>query len=160
MSVYQSFLRVIRAFLWLGCLIAGPTLAAPDAPKAFDVAIRVIAASPDAQFLIDPDLMPLAKDLKSLPFKKFKLLDAHRKSMNTGEKISFQFPGKAKKDERFLIVRSHGKQFDGKLRFQLSIKALKFDTLVAVPDGGTILVAGPVHESGVLLLAVTARQGK
>ena len=135
-------------------LWAQSTLAAPTAGKAFDVAIRIIAASPAPNYVIDPDLMPLAKDLKSLPFRKFKLLDAHKKSMDTGEKISFQFPGKGKRDERFLIVTSHGKQHDGKLRFQLTIKALRFDTLVAVPNGGTILVAGPVHKSDVLLLAM------
>ena len=160
MNVRKSFPPFMIALIGVGCFFAQPSLAAPSPQKSFDVAIRVIAASPDAKYLIDPDLMPLAKDLKSLPFKKFKLLDAHRKPMNTGEKMSFQFPGKGKKDDRFLVVTSHGKQLDGKLRFQLSIKALKFDTLVAVPDGGTILVAGPVHESGVLLLAVTARHGK
>jgi hypothetical protein len=118
----------------------------------------VIAASGSPNYIIDPALMPLAKDLKSLPFKKFKLLDSFQKSMDIGERISFQFPGKGKKDERFLIVTSHGKQFDGKLRFQLTIKALHFDTLVAVPDGGTILVAGPVHRADILMLAVTAKK--
>jgi hypothetical protein len=149
----------VLSFLVTG-LWSQSSWAGPAAGKAFDVAIRVITASPAPKYMIDPDLMPLAKDLKSLPFRKFKLLDSHQKSMNTGEKISFQFPGKGKRDERFLVVTSHGKQHDGKLRFQLTVKALRFDTLVAVPDGGTILVAGPVHQSDVLLLAVTARKGK
>jgi hypothetical protein len=60
-----------------------------------------------------------------------------------------------------LVVSAHGRHASGKLRFSLGIEALKFETLVAVPEGGTIIVGGPRGENGnAVLFAFTARTQK
>ena len=78
--------------------------------------------------------------------------------MREGERISLEIPTPKGGKKRFLQVAAHGRQAGGKLRFQLSIDAVKFDTLVAVPDGGTIFVAVPKGKGGpATLFAFTAR---
>ena len=152
----------MRTLLPVGAAVLFAMAAATSAiakPDRFAVEVKVIEAVPGpGPAAVDPRLKSLAKDLSSLPFKEVKLFDAHSTSINEGEKLSFEFPGKGK-EKRFLEVQAHGKQKGGKLRFQLSIDQLKFDTLVAVPEGGTIIVAGPKHEGRTLMFAVTAKGG-
>jgi hypothetical protein len=139
-------------------------LAAPgQGAERYVVELRVIEGVPGAagaSQTVDPKLAAFAKDLKALPFKQLKLLDAHTTAVRSGERIQLEIPGApgAKGPRRFLQVAAHGRQAGGKLRFELSIEALKFDTLVAVPDGGTIFVAVP-HAGAAnerLLFAFTA----
>lgn len=139
--------------------------AAPTANgDRFVVELRVIEGTNqgDGKQVIDPKLAVFAKDLKVLPFKELKLVDSHTTSVREGERISLEIPGGAKGGKkRFLQVAAHGRQAGGKLRFQLSIDAVKFDTLVAVPDGGTIFVAVPKNRGGpATLFAFTARSQK
>ncbi len=124
--------------------------------KKVNLEVRVIEAKQGSRLRIDPKLKALARDLKSLPFREYSLVDHHKKVMVAGERMSFQFPGPGKKEERFLVVNSQGEK-GGKLRFRLAIDALKFRTNVAVPDGGTIVVGGPRSKSGTVIFAVTAR---
>jgi hypothetical protein len=152
--------RILVAGLCMGLLASG-VARADDVVDRFEVQVRVIEASPGEKLWVDPSLLPLAQDLSTLPFKTFKLADQHVKTLAEGEKLTFQFPGHGKLDERFLIVTAHGQQKGGKLRFQLAIEALDFDTLVAVPDGGTIIVGGPSRTKNEnLLFAVTAKKQK
>ena len=149
-------------------LFAALTVLALQAPadpaERYLVELRVIEGTPGAAGAaqtVDPKLASFSKDLKALPFKQLKLLDAHTTAVRSGERIQLEIPpGKDQKGKRFLQVAAHGRQAGGKLRFQLSIEALKFDTLVAVPDGGTIFVAvprGAVAGGPALLFAFTAR---
>lgn len=138
--------------------------AAPAANgERFVVELRVIEGVPNSsessgKQIIDPRLATFAKDLKVLPFKELKLIDSHTTSVRKDERISLEIPGATKSGKkRFLQVASHGRQAGGKLRFQLSIDAVKFDTLVAVPDGGTIFVAVPKNGGPATLFAFTAR---
>jgi hypothetical protein len=147
----KALLVVVVA--WLGLALDARADAA-----AFEVQVRVIEAARAERFEVDPPILPLANDLKALPFQSFHLADQTQKSLRANERLQFQFPGQGKKDERFLVVTAHGEQKGGKLRFQLAIDALKFDTLVAVPNGGTILVAGPTKGEKTLIFAVTARK--
>ena len=130
----------VLSVLSLALLFALPAFAGDS-----KIEIRVIEATPGmGPKKVDKRLKKLARDLKPLPFKSFEVTDQHRKVMKPKERVSFQFPG-PKGEKRFLKVTSHGRQRGGNLRFQLSIQKLRFDTLVAVPDGGTILVGGPRH---------------
>ncbi len=145
---------------------AQPSLAAAPTEK-YVVELRVIeAVKGDAGDGVDVDkkLQGLAKDLKNLPFKKFDLKDEHTSLVQEGERVSLEIPvlsKKGKDKKRFLVVAAHGRQSGGKLRFSLGIEALKFDTLVAVPDGGTIIVGGPRGEGGnAVLFAFTAKAQK
>ena len=105
---------------------------------------------------VDKRLGSLAKDLSSLPFSQFELVDSHTKSLRKDERVSLEFPGK-KGEKRFLRVTNYGPQPGDKLGFQLQIPEMKFDTRVSVPNGGTILVGGPRHGSKTLVFAVSAR---
>ena len=147
------------ALALLPALVGTLALPAGAAKPKTRVEIRVIEATPGVTASPDVDeaLAPLAKDLKSLPFKEFKLRDAHQKNMAPNERVSFEFPGPGG-EKRFLVVSSHGEVRNGKQRIQLAIKELDFDTLVAVPDGGTILVGGPRHGKRTIFFAVTAKR--
>lgn len=147
----------LLSLLALFILVAAPPAEAAKARTR--VEIRVIEATPGpaANQKVDPKLKALARDFRSLPFQELKQRDAHRKVMSPGERVMFEFPG-PKGERRFLVVSSHGEQRGGKLRFQLAIPELKFDTLVAVPDGGTLLVGGPRHGDKTIFFAVTAHK--
>jgi hypothetical protein len=153
--------------LAFGFALAAPAHAqSAGASGRFLVELRVIEGTPYAagaegeKQVVDAKLAAFAKDLKALPFKELKLVDAHTTGVREGERISLEIPGVQKNGapkRRFLQVAAHGRQPGGKLRFQLSIDALKFDTLVAVPDGGTIFVAVPKTQGPAMLFAFTAR---
>ncbi len=148
---------LLLAFIATAGLCVLPVPAQAARGETFQVELRVLEAVPGAGPAdIDPKLQGLARDLKGLPFKSIRLFDHHSTSVVQGQRVSFEFPGK-QGQKRFLVVAAHGRQSGGKLRFQLSIDELKFDTLVAVPDGGTIVVAGPKHDGKTLMFAVTAK---
>lgn len=156
--------RVLLVSL-LALAAVSPVFAAAPSER-YVVELRVIEASKgDGEGTdVDKKLQGLAKDLKNLPFKKFDLKDEHTSLVQEGERVSLEIPvlsKKGKDKKRFLVVAAHGRQAGGKLRFSLGIEALKFDTLVAVPDGGTIIVGGPRGEGGnAVLFAFTAKAQK
>ena len=154
---HPAFLAVIGVVA--GLLVCAPVAAAGQAER-FVVEVRIIEGkSGEGAPSVDPRLSGLAKDLKNLPFKSFRLLDAHSSVLQAGEKVSVEIPGKAKTGKpRFLVLSAHGRQAGGKLRFQMGIEAVKFATLVAVPEGGTIIVGGPRGADGSgLMFAFTAK---
>jgi hypothetical protein len=146
------------------CLVSLAAKAAPStAAERYVVELRVIEGK-KGEGGIDPKLGALARDLRSLPFQSFQLKDAHTATLVDGERVSLEIPSTAlsrkvdKKGHRFLVVGAQGRQPSGKLRFSLGIEALRFETLVAVPEGGTIIVGGPRGDEGrAVLFAVTAR---
>ncbi|MBM4279385.1 MAG: hypothetical protein FJ137_01020 [Deltaproteobacteria bacterium] len=172
------------AILVVAVAVAAPSRAAPSSPPAtppapatasstpagaerYVVELRVIEGSREGSGEVDARLGALSRDLKSLPFRTFKLKDAHTSVVGDGERVGLEIPGAAlqqkpdKKARRFLVVSAHGRQPGGKLRFTLGIEALKFETLVSVPDGGTIIVGGPRGDNGnAVLFAFTARTQK
>jgi len=123
----------------------------------YEIGVRIITANPKGKRKIDRKLRPLKRDLKSLPFKRFIQKDAHKKILQSSEKVSVEFPSPKGKPQ-LLSIQAHGKQPNGKLEFTLAIAALKFKTRVALPDGGTLLVAGPKHKKETILFSITARE--
>ena len=156
--------RPILFLLTLGltCAITLPSrgyasdAVAPAKADGYEIGVRIITANPKGKRKIDKKLRPLKKDLKSLPFKRFIQKDAHKKVLQNSEKVSVEFPSPKGKPQ-LLSIQAHGKQPNGKLEFTLAIKELNFKTRVALPDGGTILVAGPKHKKDTVLFSVTAR---
>jgi hypothetical protein len=148
--------------------LALPARATPTpSSERYVVELRVIEGSRDGDGVVDAKLAALSRDLKSLPFKTFRLRDAQTSVVGEGERVSLEIPGAAlqqkadKKGRKFLVVSAHGRHAGGKLRFSLGIEALKFETLVAVPEGGTIIVGGPRGDNGnAVLFAFTARTQK
>lgn len=154
------------------CLLAALVLvvaapAAADTGEQYVIELRVIEGErgdTDSKPVVDKRLASLEKDLANLPFRSFTLKDSHTSLVQEGERVSLQIPDDGKRSKgkgRFLVVAAHGRQKGGKLRFTLAIDAVKFDTLVAVPDGGTIIVGGPRGVGGkALLFAFTAKAKK
>jgi len=126
-----------------------------QADESYGIEIRIISAQPDGAG-VDPALSRLSADLANLPFKSYKQLDFHARKVRKGETVTMQFPGPG---NRFLDVRANGTR-DGKHLFRLGIDALNFKTFVRIPDNGTLIVGGPQHERGVILLAITARAAR
>lgn len=152
---------LLCSWLW-GALSTGAVAARAETAEQYVVDVRIIEcersqAGERTEPVIDKRLSGLAKDLSTLPFRSFALKDAHSSVVNDGGSLSLEIPGPSK-TKRFLVVAAHGRQAGGKLRFSLGIEAVRFDTLVAVPDGGTIIVGGPRAEGGkVILFALTAK---
>ncbi len=129
----------------------------PAKANGYEIGVRIITANPKGKRKVDRKLKPLKRDLRSLPFKRFIQKDAHKKVLQSSEKVSVEFPSPKGKPQ-LLSIQAHGKQPNGKLEFTLAIKELNFKTRVALPDGGTILVAGPKHKKETVLFSVTARE--
>ena len=162
----ESLLSGRRLVLLTLCVtgLAASALQAAAPTERYLLELRVIEGEKgddNAATVVDKRLSSLAKDLKNLPFKTFLLKDAHTSLVAEGERVSLESPvlsKKGKEKKRFLVVAAHGRQVGGKLRFSLAIDALKFETLVAVPDGGTIIVGGPRGDGGsAVLFAFTAK---
>ena len=120
------------------------------------VEVRVIEATGgNGPVVVDDSLGTLARDLKSLPFKNYKLKDSHTAGLKDGEQASLEFPGKGAA-KRFFVIAARGRD-NGKLKFQITIDALKFSTRFSVADGGTIVIAGPKTDGATLVFAVTAK---
>ena len=117
---------------------------------AFQLQIRVIHARTDGAGL-DPRLQDLKVDLGQLNYRSFKLLDGHKKQVFSRETVALEFPG-----NRWLNVRTKGVAKDGSLKIRLSIRDLRFKVKAKVRPGSTILVGGPPHDGGAIVLAVTA----
>ncbi len=158
--------RLVLAALALSAFVAAPAAAAGRGEQ-YVIELRVIEGDRgdgNGKAVVDKRLASLEKDLANLPFRTFTLKDSHTSLVQEGERVSLEIPGDGKKGKdgkRFLVVAAHGRQKGGKLRFALAIDAVKFDTLVAVPDGGTIIVGGPRGAGGkALLFAFTAKAKK
>lgn len=154
--------RLIAAAI---AMVAAVVVVAPaaraDSGEQYVIELRVIEGErgDSDKLVVDKRLGKLEKDLANLPFRIFNLKDSHTSVVSDGERVSLEIPGdaKAKGKKRFLVVTAHGRK-GGKLRFDLAIDAVKFDTVVSVPDGGTIIVGGPRGAGGkALLFAFTAK---
>ena len=154
-----NYFGLIGLFLFsLPSLADTPVPAAPTVNQdGYEIGVRIITAKRKGKFKVDKKLKPLSKDLRALPFKKFRQRDMHKKVLRSSEQVSLQFPS-GKGDPQLLSIQAHGKQPNGKLGFTLAIDNLDFKTRVALPDGGTILVAGPKHNKETVLFSVTARE--
>ena len=149
-------LRVLTPMMMF--VFAGALSSVAHAGDNFKVDIQIISAQPGTAHM-DGQLKKYQKDFRAMPYKSFKLVDSHTKQLRQGESVNMQFPGttsgKNRSGKRFLKIKANGGK-DGKLSFSLSIDAIRFRTSVLIPNNGTIIVAGPKHGKGVILLAVTA----
>lgn len=136
---------------------AAPQLAQADT-SSYAVDIRIVEASGMGMpKKVDAKLGALAKDFEQLPMQNFVMRDQHTAKIKTNERISLEFPGNGK-EKRFLKVLSKGKDGSGKVRLELNIDELSFNTVVVVPDNGTIIVGGPRSDGKTIVFAVTARK--
>lgn len=121
-----------------------------QAQVQFKMSIRVIHATKDGN-RVDPGISDLKSDLAQLAFTSFKLLDGHTKTVFDREVVALEFPG-----SRWLEVRTRGVAKNGALKVSLKVRDLKFKARAKVGAGSTVLLGGPPHQGGSIILAVTA----
>jgi hypothetical protein len=138
-------------FLTISTFFAGLLFAeAAQAQVQFKMSIRVIHATKDGN-RVDPGISDLKSDLAQLAFTSFKLLDGHTKTVFDREVVALEFPG-----SRWLEVRTRGVAKNGALKVSLKVRDLKFKARAKVGAGSTVLLGGPPHQGGSIILAVTA----
>jgi hypothetical protein len=116
------------------------------------VEVAVVLASNGAPS-VDPDLAPLAPKLKQMfKYTTYRLLDRQKKAVGD-DPVDFPLPGGR------VLKASHAPSKDGKIRLAVQVidgaKNLLTTTL-AMNKGGMVLLGGPAHQDGVLILVLSA----
>lgn len=135
-------------------LLLLPFLAAPafSAPVTLD--IGVVLASNDGKE-IDPALSEIKGKLSQMfKYTAYKLLDRQKKSAEPGQAVEMALPG-----NRTLKLVPEAPDAKGKEKVALQIhegaKSLLSTSLV-LSKGGMVLVGGPKHQNGELILFIIA----
>ncbi len=93
----RAFLSATATLLLTAALTSTSAMAAGPAEQ-YVIELRVIegeragASDRGGGAVIDKKLAPLAKDLQTLPFKRFTLRDAHTSLVQDGERVSLEIP--------------------------------------------------------------------
>lgn len=137
----------VWSLLWAGNVWAQET-------GGCEVRIGAVIAS-NSGHGFDPELVALKRQFDSLfSYTSYRLIEKQSKNVGWGDRAAFDLPG-----GRFLLVIPRGYK-DG----HVSLKILLIDgsrplvdTKLALRDRGTLLVGGPRHQEGVLIIAIGAR---
>jgi hypothetical protein len=114
--------------------------------------VDVIYASHEGQ-QVDPSLAHVEQQLRTFRYSSFRRLGSHQLVRLVGQHGTIPLPG-----GRSLLLAPQGIS-GGSVVLLLSIQGggrAPFNTELKLANGGTILVGGPGHEAGVLILAITA----
>jgi hypothetical protein len=142
-----------RVASWLLAFLSltAPTLAA--GADAIRLGVEVIYASNEGQ-RVDPNLARVERQLRSsFRYSSYQRLGTHELVRSIGQQGAVPLPG-----GRTLLLAPQGVSGDSVVllaSIQGGGKVL-LNTELKLANGGTILVGGPVHEAGVLILAITA----
>lgn len=131
---------------------AGASQGAPVRAKV-DMEIRVVYAT-SAHSRVDSRLSSLTRYLSHLRFTGYELLDTQKAQVSLGGKASFTVEG-GRKVTVTLLGRDESR---ARVRVQVSGSSDKqlLDTTMSVNRGGTVIVAGPKYQEGILVLPLTA----
>lgn len=139
------------AFLLLLLLPGGSGSAA--APEAVSVEIGSVYASNEGASM-DPVLGNIRGKLQSMfNYTSYKLLDRKRRSLAVGETGEFELPGR--RSMRVTPVPAQGNKVRLSVQITEGAKNLLTTTL-GLSRGGMVLVGGPSHQAGVLILIISA----
>jgi hypothetical protein len=133
-------------------LLAALTVSAPArSQSSVSLTVQVIHAS-NAGTSVDPALAKIRAQLGSMKYSNYKLLETRPFSTALGAKHAMPLPG-----GRTLDLYPFGLS-GGSLELLVTItdgsKRL-LDTTFRLSNNGTILVGGPAHGDGVLLVAIS-----
>ena len=143
---FVAILFCVGLFLW------SPSVAI--AFSSLEVKVEVIKADRNSK-VVDPQLKDLVKELSPvLKYSGFSLLKKSEISLKSGEKGEVILSS-----GRLLELRFLG--FEDK-KAKLTVKILEkgretFRTTLLLINKGSILIGGPPHEDGVLLLRITGQ---
>src|SRR5574341_634134 len=114
--------------------------------------VQVIHAS-NQGVAVDPALAKVRSQLSSLTYTNYRLLETHPLSTRLGAKHAVALPG-----GRTLDLYPYGLS-DGRLELLVTItEGAKriLDTTIRLSNNSAILVGGPSHAGGVLIVALSA----
>ncbi len=126
---------------------ARPEKRAQARAERLEVRVHVICASNDGDF-VDPRLEDLKRQLEAFAFSSFKLLDVQSRTLAIGKTGTIDLPG-----DRVLTIVPQQRDDEGRLRLRLTIGEI-IDTTYTIAEGATLIVGGPRHAGGHLVLAV------
>jgi hypothetical protein len=139
------FVLLMISLFWLA-------LSLPAGAESFKTEVRIILASNSDQGF-DPRLLDLKQDLLALNYQSFQLLEQSGISIEKGKTGILAIPG----NRRLELTPSgfEGGKISMKVRIIEGEKSL-LSTRLRIENHGTMILGGPPHEAGFLVLAVTA----
>lgn len=145
--------RAAAIFLFLLLLLAGGEGSRCLAADTVSVDVGSIYAS-NAGSSVDPALNNIRGKLQSMfNYSSYKMLDRKRRSLAVGETGDFELPG-----HRTMRVSPLPAK-ENKVRLSVNIREggkNLLATTIGLSRGGMVLVGGPSHEAGVLILIISA----
>jgi hypothetical protein len=145
-----GLLPPLTAFL-LFLFVAGAVAAAP--PSSVSVEVGVVVAS-NKGASIDPSLSSLRTKLQSMfNYSSYNLLDRMKRTLAVGETGEFVLPGG--RSMRVTPAPAPGNKVRLAVQIMEGGKNLLTTTL-GLSRGGMVLVGGPPHQAGVLILLISA----
>jgi hypothetical protein len=130
----------------------GPARSEAGAPATVTLDVQIIAPSP-AKGEVDKRLTRLSKRMSDFNFQSYRLLSEQPVVLGLDSREKLSLPG-----NRTLELRPRLFEKNGKLRVRLSLygksEAKLVDADYAIDPGGEILVGGPKHEDGTLMVYI------
>lgn len=143
------------ALALLVVLLAAHCAGAESAAAAGPVSVEIgsVYASNEGSS-VDPVLGNIRGKLKAMfSYTSYKLLDRKRRSLAVGETGEFELPGR--RTMRVTPVPAQGNKVRLSVQISEGAKNLLTTTL-GLSRGGMVLVGGPSHQAGVLILIISA----
>lgn len=132
-------------------LFSGGAVSASRDPVAVEIGVVVASGKGSS---IDPSLSSLRTKLQSMfNYSSYKLLDRMKRPLAIGETGDFSLPGN--RTVRVTPVDAPGNKVRLAVQMMEGGKNLLTTTL-GLSRGGMVMVAGPPHQSGVLILLISA----
>jgi hypothetical protein len=143
---------VAPAFAFLLLLLLLPAVPS-GAANAVSVDVGAVYASNEGTS-IDPALGTIRGKLQSMfNYTSYRMLDRKRRSLAVGETGEFELPGR--RSMRATPLPAQGNKV--RLSIQISDGQKKLlTTTLGLNRGGMVLVGGPSHQAGVLILIISA----
>jgi len=132
-------------------LFAHTVVASPDAPVAIDVG--VVVASNEGTTM-DPALSSIQNKLQSMfNYTSYRMVDRLKRTLSVGESGNFGLPGNRSMRATPVPAKEN--------KVRLDVQIMEGDrnllsTTLGLTRGGMVLVGGPSHQKGVLILIISA----
>jgi hypothetical protein len=112
----------------------------------------IFASNQNDEF--DPKLARMKNQLEVIKYRSYRLMKEESQRAPWRTSASFEIPG-----GRLLTISPEGRQQQS---IALSVRLVQgdqplLDTKIRLRDRGNILVGGPAHDSGVLILSISAK---
>ena len=141
-------------------LLVGSAVGSQPAAAADGVAVRVVTvlATNTGRAVFDPRLQRLQPQLAGLEFSSYRLLRRQKRYVLWGRPARFSLPGRAELKVRPKTRESAGIALNLRLRGQRRRRLV--DTDLCLQDHRVLLMGGPRHRDGVLIVIVAAEAGR